>query len=175
MSEGEFSRLVKLDRLPADPVIVEASDGERAALAARFGLPAVHALRAEVTLQQDGDAVNARGRLKARFEQPCAIADEPFANSIDEELAIRFVPALAAHGEDEEIEFSGDEPDEIEYDGAAFDLGEAVAQSFGLALDPYAVGPDAESARREAGLVDGNTPSGPFAALAALAALKPES
>jgi hypothetical protein len=78
------------------------------------------------------------------------------------------VPALEEHGEDEEIEFASDAPDEIAYDGAAFDLGEALAQSFGLALDPYAVGPDAEAARREAGLVGEDGRSGPFAALAAL-------
>ena len=52
--------------------------------------------------------------------------------------------------------------------GTAFDLGEAVAQSFGLAIDPYAAGPEADSVRREAGIVDEDAPSGPFAALAAL-------
>ena len=52
----------------------------------------------------------------------------------------------------------------------AADLGEAVAQSFGLALDPYATGPDAETTRRDAGIVAESAPSGPFAALAALKA-----
>ena len=104
----------------------------------------------------------------AAFDQRCALSDEPFANRLDEPIVFRFVPALTAHGEDEEIEFASDSPDEIEYDGAAFDLGEAVAQSFGLALDPYAEGPDAEAARREAGLLDETAPSGPFAALAVL-------
>lgn len=168
MSAGEFERIVKLDRLPSGPVVMEASEGERAALAQRFGLPAIHALRAEVQLSQIGDAIDARGRLTAGFDQRCAVSEEPFSASLDEPVAIRFVPALAEHGEDEEIEFASDAPDEIEYDGASFDLGEALAQSFGLALDPYAVGPDAEAVRRDAGLRAEDAPSGPFAALAAL-------
>lgn len=168
MSSGEFQRVVKLDRLPVAPLDIEANAEERAALAKRFGLPGVNELRATVTLQQDGTAVEARGQLHARFEQRCAIANEPFANAIDEPLAIRFVSAIAQAGEDEEIEFDSEDADEIEHDGASFDLGEAVAQSFGLALDPYATGPNADAVRREAGIVDEDAPSGPFAALAAL-------
>ena len=168
MSAGEMERIVKLDRLPAEPVAIEAGEAERAALAQRFGLHALHALTAEVQLVQSGDAIDARGCVRASFEQRCAVTDEPFAATLDEPVAVRFVPALAAHGEDEEIEFASNVPDEIEYDGASFDLGEAVAQSFGLALDPYAEGPNAEAARREAGLLDETAPSGPFAALAAL-------
>lgn len=167
MSAGELVRTVKLDRLPPNAV-VEANEAERAALARRFGLPAIHALRAQVSLEQRGEQIDAKGRLTAAFEQRCAVADEPFANSLDEPIAFRFLPALAAHAEDEEIEFASDAPDEIEYDGAAFDLGEAVAQSFGLALDPYAEGPEADAVRRAADLSDEDAPSGPFAALAAL-------
>ena len=48
-----------------------------------------------------------------------------------------------------------------------FDLGEAVAQDLALAIDPYAVGPGAERARKEAGLLD-EAAAGPFAALEAL-------
>ncbi|MBX9897505.1 MAG: DUF177 domain-containing protein [Qipengyuania sp.] len=168
MSSGEFVRLVKLDRLPSAALTIEASESERAALAERFALPSIERLHAVTTLRRTGDAIDATGRLDAAFHQRCAISDEPFANRLDAPLAIRFVPTLAPGSDDEEMEFGADEPDEIEYDGASFDLGEAVAQSFGLALDPYAVGPDAEAVRRESGILDDNAPSGPFAALAAL-------
>lgn len=167
MSEGEFSRIVKLDRLPREPLTFEADESERARLAARFDLPAIAKLSAVLTISGDGAVVEARGRLTARYQQRCAVAGDPFAVTMDEPLAIRFVPALAAIGEDEEHEFAPNEPDEIEYAGGAIDVGEAIAQSFGLALDPYATGPDAETARREAGLGEPGA-SGPFAALAAL-------
>lgn len=167
MSGGEFKRIVKLDRLPTAPLAIEAEAAERAALAKRFGLPNLHELRAVVTLTSSGDTIDARGRLTARFDQRCAIANEPFANSLDEAVAIRFVTAIAPAPEDEAIEFASGNIDEIEYDGAAFDLGEALAESFGLAIDRYATGPDAEAVRRAAGIVDEGAPSGPFAALAA--------
>lgn len=167
MSAGELVRVVKLDRLPPT-MVVEADEAERAALARRFDLPTVHALTADLSLAQHGGDIDARGRLVAAFEQRCAVSDEPFANTLDEPIAFRFVPALAAHDEDEEIEFASDAPDEIEYHGASFDLGEAVAQSFGLALDPYAEGPEADAIRREAGLLGEDVARGPFAALAAL-------
>jgi len=46
-------------------------------------------------------------------------------------------------------------------------LGEAAAQTLGLAIDPYRVGSAAEEARK-AGLVSSEQASGPFAALATL-------
>lgn len=168
MSGGELERIVKLDRLPTAALVIEAEAAERAALAKRFGLPNVLELRAVVTLTPNGDTIDARGRLTARFDQRCAIANEPFASSLDEAVSIRFVPAIAPAPADEAIEFASGNVDEIEYQGASFDLGEALAESFGLAIDPYATGPNAEAVRRAAGIVDEEAPSGPFAALAAL-------
>ena len=67
----------------------------------------------------------------------------------------------------EEVELDEGELDEIPFEGHLFDLGEAVAQSLALAIDPYAEGPNAERVRKEAGLLD-EAASGAFAALAAL-------
>jgi len=62
------------------------------------------------------------------------------------------------------VELDAEDLDEIEYEGSSFDLGEAVAQSLALAIDPFATGPGAEEARRRAGLM-GEGEAGPFAAL----------
>lgn len=168
MSGGEFARIAKLDRLPTGAMEIEATDAELRALARRFGLPALERLKALIVLKPEGDRIGASGRIAAAFTQRCAVTDEPFANVLDEPFAVRFVPALTAASEEEEQEFASGEPDEVEYEGAALDIGEAVAQSFGLALDPYATGPDAERGRIEAGIADEAAPTGPFAALAAL-------
>ena len=172
MSAGEWQRIVKADRLPVGPFELAADETERAALARRFDLPAVHELTAVVQFATGNGWVEARGHVHARFDQYCGIAGNPFANCLEEPIALRFVRGVAPGSEDEAIECASDDPDEIEYDGSTFDLGEAVAQSFGLALDPYATGPDAQKVRREAGVVDEDAPGGPFAALAAL---KPKS
>ncbi|OGS47815.1 MAG: DNA-binding protein [Erythrobacter sp. RIFCSPHIGHO2_12_FULL_63_10] len=174
MSEGELSRMVRLRPLPAQPVMIEASETERAALAKRFGLPRIDRLTASLALADDGKAVCAKGRLKADVTQLCAVSGEEFAVRIDEPLTLRFVEQhdLETHqGSAEiEIELGGDECDEIGFSGEAFDLGEAVAQSLGLAIDPYATGPNADAARKAAGIIGDDMPSGPLAE--ALKALK---
>lgn len=163
----EFSRMVAARHLPAEPLVLEASDAERAALAKRFSLTRIDSLTSTITLSPEGEAVLAHGPLKASFLQACAISGEDFPNRIDEVLQLRFVHPTPSAGPDEEIELEAGDLDEIEYEGEQFDLGEAIAQGFGLALDPYATGPDADQARKDAGLVD-ETATGPFAALAAL-------
>ena len=165
MSQLEFSRPLDLRQVGDKPVELEASAEERAAIARRFGLVAVERLRATLTLEPDGDAVNARGRLEAAIVQSCAVSSEDLPVTIDEPLALRFVPEGPV--EEEELELGEGDLDEIAFTGQAFDLGEAVAQSLALAIDPYATGPDAERVRKEVGLAD-EAASGPFAALAAL-------
>ena len=172
MSEGlppvpEFSRLVDVLHLTEAPLVLEPDAAERAALAVRFGIVEIAAMRGEVTCERDGTAVNASGRLTAQIVQACAISGEDLAVAIDEPLAVRFVPASKVAAAEDEIELDAEALDEIFYEGTAFDLGEALAQSLALAIDPFATGPDADRVRREFGL-DAPEPTGPFAALAAL-------
>ena len=165
MTEPEFSRPIDVRHLPTAPLTLTANDEERAALAARFGLVSIGRLEAEVTVTPDGEAVDAAGRLRAAIVQSCAVSGEDLPVTIDEPLALRFVPEREI--EEEELELEEGELDEIPYAGTVFDVGEAVAQSLALAIDPYAVGPNAEQARKDAGLLD-EAAAGPFAALAAL-------
>ena len=168
---SELTRMVKARPLPAAPVVIEASPEECARLAARFGLGAVHSLRAEIALEAKPRAIRATGRLHADIMQPCAISAEDFPVTIDESVDLRFVDeALRPASEEEEIELEADDCDEIAFAGDMFDLGEAVAQTLGLAIDPYAEGPNADAARKAAGIVQEGEQDGPMAAM--LAALK---
>ena len=171
MSAPEFSRTVKLRAIRQEPLSLEADAAERAALAARFGISAIDSLHAAITLDPDGDRIAASGRLQAAIVQACAISGDDFPVAIDEDLEFVFVPAgrEASAQEGEEIELEREQLDEIEYHGDSFDLGEAIAQSLALAIDPYAEGPGADAAREQAGLGTEDAPSGPLAeALAAL-------
>jgi len=53
------------------------------------------------------------------------------------------------------------------HDGAAIDLGSAIADTLSLALDPYPRSAGAEAALKEAGVLT-EAEAGPFAALAKL-------
>ena len=163
----ELSRPLDVRQAEGKAPHLEAREAEREALARRFGLVRIDSLSADIELHRADRTVEARGRLKAEVVQSCAISAEDLPVSIDEDLLFRFVPAMAAYNPDEEIEITADDCDEIEYTGTHIDLGEAVAQSLGLAIDPYLTGPQAEAARKAAGI---GTPEdqGPFAALKGL-------
>ena len=172
----EFSRLVKVKPLPGETLAMEADAKERKALAKRFQLPSIEKLIATVDLEEDGKAIRASGTLTAAITQSCAISGEDFAVQIDEPMALRFleehlIDRDPVFEEDEiEIELDAEDLDEIGYTGESFDLGEAIAQTLGLAIDPYAEGPNADAARKKAGITKDDQPSGPLAD--ALAALK---
>lgn len=164
MSQGELTRMVRTRPLPSAPIVIEASDTERAALARRFAVTSIERLVASASLSEQGRAILAQGTLEADLTQPCAVSGDDIAQRVSEPLALRFVPATAANAQDEiDLEIDSSAIDEIEYEGDSFDLGEAIAQTLGLAIDPYAIGPDAERARAEAGIIDDAAPTGPLA------------
>jgi uncharacterized metal-binding protein YceD (DUF177 family) len=168
MSTSEFSRKFDVRQAEGKAVRLEANEAERAALAGRFALVRVDRLEADLLLNRPEErVVEVRGTLQADFVQPCAVSAEDIPVSVRESLFLRFVPESTDHAPDEELEIDADDCDEIEYSGTHFDLGEAVAQSLGLAIDPYLTGPQAEAARKAAGI---GTPEdqGPFAALKGL-------
>ncbi|VVT07012.1 YceD family protein [Erythrobacter sp. EC-HK427] len=160
----EFSRLHDLRGITAAPVELVATPEECAALAKRFGLVAVHSLAASLSLQAKGPEVSATGPMRAEIVQSCAVSGDDLPASIAEDIAIRFVPlaALEASEAEAEIELTPEDLDVIGYTGTSFDLGEAVAQSLTLAIDPFAVGPNADEVRREKGLIE-EAASGPLA------------
>ncbi|HEY1607004.1 MAG TPA: DUF177 domain-containing protein [Allosphingosinicella sp.] len=166
----EFSRVWRLDTLGAEPraVRIEAEEAERAALAARFGLVAIHRLEAEAELSRQGESLLAAGILRAAVAQSCVASGEPVEEELEAPFRIEFRPSPASGGSDEEIELGEGDLDTVFYDGAAIDLGEAVAETLSLSLDPYPRAPGAESTLREAGVKDEEEvarESSPFAAL----------
>ncbi len=176
MTPLELSRPIKLRQLPGNTVQVEADEAERAALSRRFELAQVSHLRADIVLERDGDTVLAKGQMHAKFVQLCVVSGEEFPVTVSEPIALKFVDAattragLAEDTEDLEIELDANDLDVVEYSGDAFDLGEAIAQSLGLAIDPYAEGPNADEARKAAGILAEGEQDGPMAEM--LAALK---
>ncbi len=168
----EFSRLVDVRQVEGLTPTLEANEAERAALARRFGLVRLDRLVAQLELSRKGRTVLLKGTLSAAWVQTCAISAEELPVAVeDEAIDLRFVPQLTDYAPDTEIELDSDDLDEIEYTGTHVDLGEAVAQSLALCIDPYLTVPDAEAARAEAGLTAAQD-LGPFAALKGLTTKK---
>lgn len=165
----EFSRPVRIDTLGQSPraLSIEADEQERASLAERFGLLGIERLSAEARLTRNGEDVRAVGALSAAVTQSCAATEAPVPGELEEEFDILFRPQPVTSGTDEEIELGEDEMDVVFYDGARVDLGEAVAETLSLALDPYPRSPEADAALAQAGVKrdDEVEPAGPLAGL----------
>ncbi|MDB5662631.1 MAG: hypothetical protein JWM38_469 [Sphingomonas bacterium] len=165
---NEFARPIRLDALGGAPhdFHFEADPAERAALAARFDLPAIERLAVSAAVRREGQIVYAEGRITAKVVQQCVASGDLLAAAIAEPFSLRFMPQQDG-SPDDEIELSDGDCDTQAYSGSAIDLGEAAAETLLLALDPFPRRADADEVLRAAGVV-GEQDVGPFAALKAL-------
>lgn len=167
----EFSRPVTLEELHGGSVrrTIEASQSECRRLAERFGISAVDALSATVTLdaRDDGRFVVAKGAFTAAVTQTCVVTLEPLPRTVSEQFVVRLagVPEPDENAVVDLDPTAEDEPEPIE--GGSIDIGELVAQHLLLALDPY---PRAEGVELDprASAAGEAAPDGPFAKLARL-------
>ncbi len=143
-----------------------ADEAERTAVAERLDLLGLERLDATLTLHCEGEKVRAEGRLTASVTQACVASGEPVPATVDDKVALLFLPEPKGTP-DEELELSAEDLDVIFHDGREIDLGTAIADELSLALDPYPRSAKAEDALKEAGVLS-EEQAGPFAALAAL-------
>ncbi len=131
----EFSRPLALDRVGATVFAIEvtATEAECAALAVRLGVPELHAFGCRFRLRRgESGRIGAEGELRARLARECVLSLDLFETEQAEPFRVIFVPA-GTQNDDPDPESD----DEIPYDGAAIDLGEAAAEQLALVLDPY--------------------------------------
>ncbi len=172
----EFSRPLNVDSIGATATHLElrADAGERANLARRFDLLRLDSLAATVHLERsEAGNVLLSGQLKAEVVQTCVVTLEPVRATIDARFTRVFARSPRA---DEEIsdeiflDPEADEPPE-HLEGDIVDVGEVVAETLGLEIDPFPRAPGAVFAQATAtptGTEKHPEISGPFAALAKL-------
>ena len=163
-----FAHHLRLDQIrDGERIDLMAHEAELRSVAKRLGLSSIDRLEAHVTLSKTGDVVRAEGRLVAAIEQACVVTGDPIMTHVDEPFELLFAPEPQASGPDEEVELGESDCDVVFYDGAAIDLGGAVADTLALSVDPYPRSAAADAALKEAGVLTEEQAS-PFAALAAL-------
>ena len=121
---------------------------------------------AHVQLAAVNNCIEARGTLFAQMSQSCVATAQSLSVKLQEPFQIRFEPPDIQVVE-EEFELSADDCDVMEHDGQAIDLGEAVAQTLGLAIDPFPRAPDADAVLKATGILAGHD-VGPFSKLKGL-------
>ena len=163
-----FAHHLRLDQIrDGERLDLSADEGERQAVAERLGLGGLDRFEAHAVMSRIGQNVRAEGRIVAALEQSCVVTGEPVAAHVDEPFALMFVPEPQETTPEAEIELGAEDCDTVFYDGAAIDLGGAIADTLALSLDPYPRSAGAEAALKEAGVLS-EEQAGPFAALAKL-------
>ena len=157
---------------------IDATEQERAALAASLGLIDILALTAKIVLYRDsGGIIHLKGRLDADIVQRCVISLDPVRQTIAEPIRLRLATAQdspkaskpAATVAALDIDPVADDPPEI-VTGATIDIGAIVVEHLILAIDPYPRAPDAVLPDNPARHIPDSRDS-PFAALAGKAGL----
>lgn len=145
---SELSRLITLGDIPdgGGAFRLEVSPEERAALAKRFNLLDLPSLNAEgeITASDHGRRARVEGIVRAHVVQSCVVTLDPVDADIEERFVRTYMnaPAEAESGEIV-VDMSEDDPPDPVVRGQ-IDVGEAVAEILGLALDPYPRVPGAE-------------------------------
>ncbi len=171
MTAAEFSRAFALNTIGAAPrtLSISATSEECSALATRFDLVAIDRLEATATLINEGDAILCTGVLSADVTQQCVATAAPIATALTADFTIRFVAHLNEASQADEIEIDIDDCDMIEHDGQSIDLGEAVAQTLSLSLNPFPRAQGAGEALKSAGVIgEDEVGSAAFAGLKSL-------
>lgn len=156
-------------RLPQKgmPVVIDANERQRRALAQDHQLVSVERLRVDLLVAPwKRNGVKVTGNVEADITQECIVTLEPVQARIDEPVEGLFLPAdskLGRHGFEGggEILIDADGPDSPEtFDGDAIDVGALAEQFFALAIDPY---PRKPGATLDAAVdADANGPANPL-------------
>lgn len=166
VSANEFSHVVKLSEIGnlSRNIHLVADEAARSGLMARFDLASLDLLEADIALETDAADVISTGRFTARLAQYCIASNDAVSSVLKEPIHIRFIPEPTVGGE---LELEADDCETMFHDGLTIDLGEAVAQSLGLALNPYPRSAEAEKILKAAG-VKSEEEVAPLGALASL-------
>lgn len=139
MTEVEFSRVISLDDLKSKTVErdIEATLAECKKLAVRLNLLKVESLKAHVEAYREASGVIiVKGHLEAKIEQECVRTLEPLSTYIKAPFEIRYItPQKYKYYMQEQDIHAIDAPDLLEDE--VLDLGEIVAQTLSLEIDPY--------------------------------------
>lgn len=129
----EFSRPLQVDRVPALGCHerLAADEKECAALAKRFDLPRIHSLGGLLKVEPwRGGGLKITGILNAKVDQVSVISLEIFTLDLEFPVERYFVSPRASSPDADE-----DDVDVVE--NGYVDLGEILAETIALELDPY--------------------------------------
>ncbi|MEM7634972.1 MAG: DUF177 domain-containing protein [Pseudomonadota bacterium] len=167
--ELEFSRPFDITRMAPEGAseTISATEEECRAVAARFGVEAVHSVSATIDIQPwKRGGFRARGDATAKISQICVVTLEPFDADVHAQLDQIFVAKSSRLAADEtEVVVSHDEDDIGYVEDGEIELGEFAVEALCLELDPYPRKDGAELPLSSTETAAGEPKANPFAVL----------
>lgn len=110
----------------------------RASITERVNVESIESLAADLRIAPWLDGLEVDGVLRARVTRICGVSLEPFEETVDEPVVLRFVPdgspnAASPVEGDVELDLEADDPPDC-ITGDAIDLGSYLAEQLALAL-----------------------------------------
>lgn len=165
-------KIADLEREPKHFKLV-ATEAQCKDLAERFDLVAIESLSGDMSVWDEGadSGVHVKGSISAKLTQRCIASLKPVEETLETDFELMLVdPAMADRMDDEGVYLDPDAPDYDALEGDIVPLGEVLAQTLSISMNPY---PRAEGAELEAKKLSGvsvNEPElekpNPFAVLA---------
>ena len=129
---------------------LKATDSQLKDLETRFSVVSIEAIEASVKVYtREGPGIMVEGSVKAQLVQSCITTLKDVPETIDTPLTLLLVDSETANRMDEDESFmANEEPEYDALEGDTVDIGEIVAQTVAISLNPY---PRAEGATLSSG------------------------
>lgn len=119
---------------------VTVNDAERAALVERFKIRSLDNLSCDISVETDleREGIAVKGHLKATLVQQCIVTLGDVPEMVDESFELLLVsPEQAARFDEDELYADPEAPDYDAFEGESVPLGEIVAQTLSVMMNPY--------------------------------------
>ncbi len=148
----EMSRVFSVKTLKEHPAEfhIEATDIERAALATRFHVSAIHSLKGSFKIYRKNGLIKVKGSLEAQLDQTCVVTLNSFKVAIVDDFNLVFDPSTTWDDFCLDETFFSDGPEPIINN--QLDIGELLAQQLSLGINPYPRSPGANLAEAIKGI-----------------------
>ncbi len=139
---------LRVEDIESEPrkLSLEANESDREALVERFALVALDRLTADLSIQHKGkdNGILIKGKIQANLVQRCIVSLADVPEDVEASFELLLVdPDMAARMDEEESYLDPEAPEYDALEGDIIDVGDIVAQTLSITMEPY---PRAEDA-----------------------------
>lgn len=126
---------------------LKASKNQLSDLADRFKLVVLNSFSADISVQSEAktDTIWIRGNIEADLVQQCVVTLGDVPEQVSDSFELMLVsPELAEQMDEDEVYLDPKAPDYDAFEGAIIPVGDVVAQTLSVLMDPYPKQPNAK-------------------------------